>query len=992
MYLNCHSYFSLRYGTFSPEELVERAVSLNIGRVALTDINTVSGVFEFTRACLKAGIEPVVGVEFRNRQQTLYVCLARNAAGLAEINRHLSEYLMSGRDFPLRPPRFEHVSVIYPLQQLDRLGELAPHEYIGVEPNDLKRLWRYRNRLCEDRLVALAPVSYPNKVGFSLHRLLRAIHHNCLLSRLAEHETIEEDEYFLPPANMEYAFHSHPGLLQNAQRLLDSCQFRFDFESPKNRRLYTPSREDDVALLRKLAEDGLLDRYGPHHPEAIRRVNKELGIIEELDFTAYFLITWDIIRYARSRGYFHVGRGSGANSIVAYCMGITDIDPIELDLYFERFINPHRTSPPDFDIDFSWDERDEIIDYIFKKWGRHHVCLLATYSTFRDRAAYRELGKVFGLPKAELDALVADPSGTPPGEYTKYILRFAPLLEDFPNHLSIHAGGILISEEPLYHYTALQMMPKGFPVCQWDMYTAEDIGFAKWDVLSQRGLGHIKEAVDLVRQNRQVSVDIHRIQDFKRDAAIRRQLEAHETMGCFYIESPAMRGLIWKLGCSDYLTLVAASSVIRPGVASSGMMREYIRRHHNPAETVHLHPRMGELLADTYGVMIYQEDVIKVAHHFAGLSLAEADILRRAMSGKFRSRREFIRIENRFLESCRRQGYAEETIREVWRQIQSFGGYSFSKAHSASFAVESYQSLFLKTYYPLEFMTAVINNFGGFYRTEFYVHEARRSGGHIEAPDINQSEWLTRIDGQTLWLGWSLVRSLENRTVATLLAQRQHTGPYRSLEDFTRRVGAGLEQLIVLIRTGAFRSFGHTKKELLWQAHALLNKATQHPETGDLFQLEDIRYALPPLPQETIEDAYDELELLGFPLSTPFAMLAVPSAGILTSDLLAHAGQQVVLDGYLITYKPIRTKNGRAMQFGYFMDREGQYFDTVHFPPVMEKFPLRGRGVYRLRGKVVVEFGFPSLEVVQVEKLSALPDPRHAGEGLGGGGRLPLAA
>ncbi|WP_128546157.1 DNA polymerase III subunit alpha [Larkinella soli] len=978
MYLNAHSYFSLRYGTLPPEKLVEAAAALGIRTLALTDINTVSGVFEFVKECAKAGIRPVVGVEFRNHQEPAYVCLARNPEGFAEINRHLSQYLLAGKDFPLRAPRFQYAWVIYPLARLDQFSDLADHELAGVRPSEITQLWRYRARLKPHQVVILQPVTYLDRRGFSLHRLLRCIAHNCLLSKLVEHETVREDEFLIPPDQLAHAFRDWQPVVRNTQRLLESCSFDFDFASSKNRKLYTPSREDDMALLRKLTADGLRDRYGEHHREAQQRVERELRVIEELDFTAYFLITWNIITYAHSRGYHHVGRGSGANSIVAYCMGITDVDPIELDLYFERFINPNRTSPPDFDIDFSWDERDEITDYIFKTWGRHHVCLMATYVTFRDRAAYRELGKVFGLPKFEIDALVADPAGTHRGEYTRYILNFAPKLEDFPNYLSIHAGGVLISEKPLYHYTGLQPMPKGFPICQWDMYAAEEIGFAKWDILSQRGLGHIKEAVDRVRENRQIDIDIHRIQDFKRDENIRRQLQAHETMGCFYIESPAMRQLIWKLQCADYLTLVAASSIIRPGVASSGMMAEYIRRHHNPADYTPVHPKMQELMADTYGVMIYQEDVIKVAHHFAGLTLAEADILRRAMSGKYRGQEEFARIEAKFFANCREKGYQDEVAAEVWRQIRSFSGYSFSKAHSASFAVESYQSLFLKTYFPLEFMTAVINNFGGFYKTEFYIHEARRWGAVVEAPDINRSEIPTTIEGHTLWLGWSLVKSLEDRTVQALLQQRQ-AGPFTSLEDFTRRVGAGLEQLIVLIRVGAFRCFGQTKKELLWLAHALANNTAGQVATGDLFELGEMEYRLPPLWQDEWEDAYDEMELLGFMLRSPFDWLAVETEGIVARQMPGCEGREVVIDGYLITYKSIRTKTGKPMQFGYFVDREGQYFDTTHFPQVMVTHPLRGMGLYRLHGKVVVEFGFPSVEIRELHKLPVKPDPRGIG-------------
>ncbi|KAA9356885.1 MULTISPECIES: DNA polymerase III subunit alpha [Larkinella] len=979
MYLNAHSYYSLRYGTLSPEDLVNQAVAMGITTLALTDINNVSGIFEFVKFCRMAGIQPVVGVEFRNHNELVYVCLARNTAGFAEINQHLSNWLVASKDFPIRAPSFQHAVVIYPLHRLNHFTDLAEHEFVGIPAAGIPQLYRYRQKLKPHQVVVLQPMSYADKTGFSLHRLLRCIAHNCLLSKLAEYETVLENEYILSPRQLETAFQSWPQIITNTRALLNSCSFGFDFDTPKNKKLYTPSKEDDMALLRKLAEDGLRDRYGPDHQEARRRVEGELKIIDDLDFTSYFLITRDIISYAHGRGYHHVGRGSGANSIVAYCMQITDVDPIALDLYFERFINPGRTSPPDFDIDFSWDERDEIIDYVFKKYGRHHVCLMANYVTFRDRAAYRELGKVFGLPKAEIDALVKDPRSAPPNQYTRFIFRYAPLLEDFPNYLSIHAGGILISELPLYHYTALQMMPKGFPICQFDMRVAEDIGFAKWDVLSQRGLGHIKEAVDLVRKNRQISVDIHRIQDFKDDENIRRQLLSHETMGCFYIESPAMRQLIWKLQVADYLTLVAASSIIRPGVASSGMMAEYVRRHHNPADYTAVHPKMQELMAETYGVMIYQEDVIKVAHHFAGLTLGEADILRRAMSGKYRSKGEFVRIEQKFFANCRDLGYTDEVAREVWRQIQSFGGYSFSKAHSASFAVESYQSLFLKTYYPLEFAVAVINNFGGFYRTEFYVHEARRWGAHIEAPDLASSEYLTRIEGHTIWLGFVHIKGLEKTVVQELLQQRRQQ-PFANLDDFTRRVPAGLEQLIILIRTGVFRSFGSTKKELLWIAHALVNSYVQHEGIQELFALEETNWSLPVLWQDEIEDSYDEIELLGFPLRSPFDLLASKVVGTSARQLAQQEGRIVTLVGYLITHKLIRTKNGKPMTFGYFVDYEGHYFDTTHFPQSLEKYPYRGMGMYRIEGKVVVDFGCPSVEVRKFEKLPVKPDPRGGTE------------
>lgn len=352
-------------------------------------------------------------------------------------------------------------------------------------------------------------------------------------------------------------------------------------EIARNKLHFTGSKSDDRHLLEKLAYDGLNYRYGSGNKKARERVENELQVIDRLGFSAYFLITWDFIRYGQLRGFFHVGRGSGANSIVAYCMGITDVDPIDLDLYFERFLNPHPgTSPPDFDIDFSWTDRDEVIDYVFKRYGHAHTSLMATYNTFKGRSILRGLGKVFGLPKEEIDHLVANRhSPNLDNRIVRRIYRYGRELEGLPNHLGIHPGGILITEDPVHCFSATSVPPKGFPIVQFDMFVAEEAGLYKYDVLSQRGLGHIKSSAEVVRQNRGISVDVHDVKAFKKDPKIAELLRTGKTIGCFYVESPAMRQLLRKLRCDDYVILVAASSVIRPGVAKSGMMRQYIERH-----------------------------------------------------------------------------------------------------------------------------------------------------------------------------------------------------------------------------------------------------------------------------------------------------------------------------------------------------------------------------------------------------------------------------
>ena len=845
-----------------------------------------------------------------------------------------------------------------------------------------------RHRELIPRMVLMAPVTFRNGQEYELHRNFRAVDHNVLLSRLEPHQIAASDEIMLPADELLEICRDFPEIINNTNKLMAACSIDFDFKACKNKKTFTGSCYDDLILLEKLAMDGLEYRYGKDHEEAMRRIRHELDIIDRMKFSSYFLITWDIIRYSMSRGFYHVGRGSGANSIVAYCLRITDVDPIELDLYFERFINPKRTSPPDFDIDYSWKERDEVLDYIFKRYGRKHTALLGAMSTFRDKSIYRELGKVHGLPKGEIDAFLKHPEDAiNKNHIIRKINELGEMMADFPNIRSIHAGGVLVSEEPITCYTALDMPPKGFPTTQFDMYVAEDIGFEKLDILSQRGIGHIYEAAELVKKNQGISVDVHHVRAFKEDEKVKEMLRNGRTIGCFYVESPAMRGLLKKLQCENYRTLVAASSIIRPGVARSGMMKEYIFRFHNPDKFKYLHPVMEEQLKETYGVMVYQEDVLKICHHFAGLDLADADVIRRAMSGKYRSKKELQRIIDKFFENCRTSGYPEEVTKEVWRQIESFAGYSFSKAHSASYAVESYQSLYLKAHYPLEFITGVINNFGGFYSSWVYFNEAKISGANLHVPCVNRSEYKTCIRGKDIFLGFIHVAGLEATVGKTIYPER----PYASLEDFIQRVPVTLDQLIILIRVGAFRFTGKPKASLLWEAHMLLgndqkstdrhaSRVTCHvsQKCPLLFPTTVKRFELPVLEQNLLSEVYDEIELLGFPIThTYFDLLGTKFRGdILAHDMGTHVGKTIRMLGLLVTIKYVRTIKREWMHFGTFIDANGHFFDTVHFPKAVTQYPFRGDGIYLVKGKIVEEFGFPSMNVEKMAKMPLQSDPR----------------
>ena len=979
MYLNAHTYYSLRYGILSPEELVARIKETGAKEIVLTDINNTSATYQFIQACKENGIKPIAGIEFREDHEFMYLGIAKNKEGFRELTSFLTEYSIEDKKLPSVAPQFENAYVIY-RNMPKEISALEEKEYIGIRPEEVNKIYSSKAKKHLNKLVVFAPITFADKEGFSVHKLLRCIDLNIILGNLTEKDHGRKTEMIIYPDKIEKAFESYPEILENTRKILDNCSIEMESSALNNRKHFTGNKDDDFKLISKLAFNGCYRRYGKDNKEAIRRTNHELSVINKLNFESYFLITWDIIRYAQNAGYHHVGRGSGANSIVAYNLGITDVDPIELDLYFERFINPYRSSPPDFDIDFSWDERDDITDYIFKRYGKEYTALLGTYNTFKGKSIIRELGKVFGLPKADIDTIVDEPFATEKHhEFAKYIFRYGKLLEKIPNYLSIHAGGVIISEQPLNYFTALKMMPKGFPITHFDMYGAEDLQFHKFDILSQRGLGHIKDSVKLIEKNKGLTIDIHNVKEIKKDENVKRQLADGDCLGCFYIESPAMRGLLKKLHCDNYIQLVAASSIIRPGVAKSGMMKEYIKRFHNPDKTRYIHPTFKEHLRETFGVMVYQEDVLKIVHHFAGLDLAEADLLRRIMTGKRKESDTFYNLRDKFYENCKKRNYSKELIDTVWFQIASFSGYSFSKAHSASFAVESFQSLFLKTYHPLEFMVAVINNFGGFYYAEVYVHEARMAGATIHPPCINNSNYLTDIKGKDIYLGFVHIASLERNLAFEIINERERNGMFESFENFTDRVESGKEQMELLIRIGAFRFSGKNKYDLMWEKNALLNAAEVNSETVTLFEDYHEEYSLPRLEEGDYDQIYDEMELLGFPVSmSPFDFTKQPAQdGILASQMLLNIGKTVVMTGYFITRKYVRTVNDKLMNFGTFIDRKGKFFDTVHFPQSLQKYPFFGKGIYKIKGRVATEFDFPSLEVIEMEKIPFVKDERY---------------
>lgn len=979
MLLNCHTYYSFCYGTISIDELLEQLPKYGYTDFVISDINNTSACLDIIRKSKEHDLRPIAGIDFRNGAKQQYVAIAKNNEGFKEINDFLTDNLHHEKKVDPIAPVFKNVFIIYPFASYAG-QELKEYEYIGVSTKDISSYKFLSSKISHDKLVILQSLSFLNKRSFNAHRLLRAIDKNVLLSMLPKEEQADISEIIMSKNDLLEAFAEYQQIIKNTEELLSNCNIHFDFGKFANKNLafYTDSLANDMKLLRSECEKGIEYRYGKQpDKQVLERIEKELQIIEQMKFASYFLINWDIIKYAQSKNYYYVGRGSGSNSILAYLLRITDVDPIELDLYFERFINPHRANPPDFDIDFSWTDRDDITRYIFERFGEDgKAALVGSYNTFQKDAVIRELGKVFGLPPGEIDRLQAAHKYPDIDELGKQILRYCELIQGFPSHASVHASGILISQEPITTYCATNLPQKGYPTTQFSMLEAEDIGLYKFDILSQRGLGKIKDAAELVKQNHGVEIDIHEVAKFKQDEKVKSILRTGNTIGCFYVESPAMRMLLAKLKADDYLRLVAASSIIRPGVSKSGMMREYIIRFRNKElrEKARAQlPEFYDLLHETFGVMVYQEDVIKVAHFFAGLTLAEADYLRRGMSWKFKQRNEFALVKENFFNNCKAKGHNESFIKDIWNQIESFANFAFSKGHSASYAVESYQALYLKAHYPLEYMTATLNNGGGFYRQELYIHEARMHGATIIPPCINTSDRLCVIKDKTIYLGLEMINELEDEVKEIILVERNKNGAFKDAKDFIKRVPISIEQMRLLVRVGAFNFTQKNKKQLLWEIHTLISPIKRKDTSNELFEVVHKEWELPNLTSNPIDEAFDEIELLGYSLCSPFDLLREKITHTITSkELVKYQNQSVTIVGYLVNVKNTQTSSGGRMHFGTFIDIEGNWIDTVHFPPSARQFPFNGPGCYTITGKVVTEYDFTTIEVEQMKRLAVV--------------------
>ncbi len=997
--LTIRSNYSLMWGTASIKGLCRHARRLGYDRLALTDTDNLYGLWPFLTACRREGLTPMVGAEITDpKSDRRAVCLVADDRGYRHLCRLLTQrHMEAGFDLAAAlPPLAAGLVVLTSSVGLLERWHAGGIQVAAAMPRVALPAGHRLRRTAETLgcpLVATPGAFFLRPEDYASHRLLRAIDGNTNLERLRPGQMAPANAWLAGPDEYARRFATCPEAVHNTIAIADQIAFRgprFGLVMPpwSNGRGRPPRQ-----ALREAAYAGARRRYGPELPEpVVDRMEHELGIIAQMDFCTYFLLVRDIVQHSPRT----CGRGSGAASLVAYCLGITNVCPIKHNLYFGRFLNPGRQDPPDIDVDFAWDERDAIIQGVLDSFGSR-AAMVSSHILFQPRMAVRETAKVFGLTESEIgkvtrrlpwfwrltaahNDLLSDLKQRPEARALEFfhpwpeILALAQRLLGTPRYLSVHPGGVVITPNPIDHYVPVQRAAKGVAILQWEKDAVEDAGLVKIDLLGNRSLGVIRDAIHNVRANGQ-TFDENRWEP-EEDTDTQDALAQGRTMGCFYIESPAMRLLQQKAAVGDFEHLVIHSSIIRP--AANECIQEYIRRLHG-GPWAPIHPLLDDVLAETFGIMVYQEDVSRAAMALAGFGDAEADGLRKVMSKKDREH-QLQDYRNHFVSGARAKGVTDAQIEAVWSMMMSFSGYSFCKPHSASYAQVSFQAAFLKVHFPAEFMAAVISNQGGFYNTFAYVSEARRLGVTILPPDVRQSgiRWIG--GGGYIRVGLMAIKGLTAKTMERIVAQREPV-PYKSLDDFFNRVRPAEDEARALIYCGALDGLAPdlSRGRILWQLARWQAGGAEERRAPLLFDTRQGSPAAPELPpDDRMTRLRREFKVLGFlcgqhPM-TLFAPAVHRARAVKAVELPRYLNRKVRFVGWLITAKLVHTKKGDPMEFLTFEDETG-IVETTFFPKTYDRFcHLIDRGrPYLLGGLVEQNWGAITLTVSQV---SLLPSTR----------------
>lgn len=1040
VHLHVHTQYSLLDGACRISPLIQKAVDCGMPALGMTDHGNMFGAVDFYQTAVKKGIKPIIGVEAyvaatgsrlektpRQKGTTSHLVLfARNEAGYKNLIKLVSSaYLEGFYYFPRMDKEIlsKHADGLLctsaclkgevswnllqgnynaALKAADELSQIFGKEnfYIELMDHNLPEQRQVTEGLIKIArelnlpLVATNDVHYLNQDQSSAHETLLCIQTQTTVSDPNRMRLQSDQFYFKDPLLMKQQFNWIPEALRATLEIAEKCNLKMDFDKIHLPHFEPPSGKSKEAYIRELCEDGIKLRYGQMTSELSQRLEHELAVIQKMGFISYFLIVWDFINFAKNRGIpVGPGRGSAAGSLVSYLLGITDLDPIKYGLLFERFLNPDRAGMPDIDIDFCYERRPEVIEYVTRKYGKQNVAQIITFGTLQARGAIRDVGRALGVSYSDVDriaklvpnelgitledALKKEPQLTKLCEddkTTAQIFEIARTLEGLNRHASIHAAGVVIGDKPLDEYVPLFKTSDDQITTGYSMDGIAKIGLLKMDFLGLRTLTVIDEAVKIIQRRHGIKLEINKIS--LEDKKTYELLSRANSFGVFQLESSGMRDLLKKIRPSEFEDIISILALYRPGPMGSGMLEDFIKRKRGDVEIKYDHPKLEPILKETYGIIVYQEQVMKIPVALAGFSLIQADHLRRAMSKKIPSVMEQMRKD--FVEGCRKVSNIDETKgNKLFDLIDYFSGYGFNRSHSAAYALISYQTAYLKANYPVEFMCALLTSEkDNTDKVVEYVKESEAMGLTIQSPDINYGfKKFHVLDDKTISYGFLAVKNIGSLAIESIIESRNNSGEFNSIFDFCSRVDLRLVNRKVfesLIKCGAFDCFKARRSQLMAvadKAMELGSKQQREKAVGQFsfFDMDAEKFGfnadtetLPDIkewPQQQIL-AYEK-EILGFYMSGhPLSQYQVEIKEFTdysTQSLRkAVEGQDVRLVGLIQSVKLTNTrKTNERMAIVRMEDMDGEV-EVVVFPSTYTQLAsyLQEGEVVFMRGKV----------------------------------------
>lgn len=983
IHLHVHSVYSFLNSTTSVTDYLKKAAEFNMPAMALTDHNCLSGAVEFHKKALELGIKPIQGAEVTTEDNYHLTLLAQNKLGYQNLCQMLTAGFQISRTKPVIPWQklaLYHEGLIVltgcrrsaiwqallrkqyqtALQHLSKLITIFSRDNVYLEmintylPKTSQVLAAINQLSLHTNipLVATNNVHYLNKNHFPLYDLLVCTRTLTKLNDIHPERPLNAENYFASTQEMEQRFKQYPQALAAAEEISQRCEVSLLLNNnlfPKYK--LPPGFLSSKQLLNQLVWQGAERRYAKITPKIKTRLEHELKIINQLDVTDYFLVIWDIIEYARSQNIRYAGRGSAADSAAAYCLGITNVDAIGRNLLFERFLSLEQAQKPDIDVDFDASKRDQVAEYVYEKYGNDHAASVCTFVTYHARSALRDLGKAFGYTEAELKQLTSHIPPYIPADGIRKVLTVLPELKNhplkkneyrqlldlcgqltnLPRHMGTHLGGMVVSGPLLTTISPLQPSAKGALIIQFDKNTLEDLGLIKLDLLSLRTLSAVHEVDRFLQSDNKPSYDQIPLDD----PDTYQMLNTGDTVGVFQLESPAQRNLQSRLQSDNIEDIVASVALIRPGPIKGNMVEPFITRRHGLEQPSYIHPKLEPILKDTYGVVLYQEQVIEIATEIAGFTPGESDRLRRVMS-KFRSQKEMDEIGRHFIVKATAKGVSEDVAETVFSYIVGYAGYGFCEAHAAAFADTAYKTAYLLKHYPAQFYAALLNNQPlGFYPPNTICVQARQRGIKILPLDINHSKSMFIAKDKTISIGLKQVKGMEERFVNSIIDSRKKH-EFISLSDFVFRTDCNKDVIENLILAGAFDSLDHNRRALLWKLPNYLKN-----RQGSLFLLEDnCEQELPDFkPWQRWLNEFQVLRLSATTHIMDFYRPALNQRGFITSKDLHKfkPGKKVKLAGLVIRPHRPPTRSGKIVVFLTLEDEYG-LLDVTVFENIYQRY------------------------------------------------------